>query len=46
MKKIKDIIWTSIAVVMGAVIAIIMFPIAFPISVYKSFKNSKNEKKQ
>ena len=46
MKKIKDIIWTSIAVVMGAVIAIIMFPIAFPISIYKSFKNSKNEKKR
>jgi len=46
MKKIKDIIWTSIAVFMGAVIAIIMFPIAFPISIYKSFKNSKNEKKR
>tara|TARA_A100001388_G_scaffold42515_1_gene27471 strand:- start:385 stop:528 length:144 start_codon:yes stop_codon:yes gene_type:complete len=46
MKKIKQIFWESIAVIMGAIVAILMFPIAFPISVYKSFKNSKNEKKK
>jgi len=42
--KFKYVIKSFIAMLLGIIIAIGMFPIAFPIAVYKSIINSKKTK--
>lgn len=44
MKKIKNVIYDVFIGAIGIVIAIVMFPIALPITIYKSIINSKKTK--
>lgn len=44
MKKIKGVIYDVFIGTLGIAIAIILFPIAFPLAVYKSIINSKRTK--
>lgn len=44
MKKIKGAIYDIFIGAIGLIIAIVMFPIALPITIYKSIINSKKIK--
>ena len=44
MIKFNEVIKSLVAMILGIVIAIVMFQIAFPIAVYKSIINSKRTK--
>jgi len=44
MEKINRLIKSFVATLLGTFIAVAMFPIAFPIVVYKSIINSKRTK--
>jgi hypothetical protein len=44
MKKIKGVIYDVFIGTLGIAIAVILFPIAFPLAVYKSIINSKRTK--
>jgi hypothetical protein len=44
MKKIKNVIYDVFIGAIGILIAIVMFPIALPITIYKSIINSKKTK--
>lgn len=44
MKKIKEVIYDTFIGTLGLIIAIVMFPIALPITIYKSIINSKKTK--
>lgn len=41
MKKIKGVIYDVFIGTLGIAIAVVLFPVAFPIAVYKSIINSK-----
>lgn len=44
MKKVKGVIYDVFIGTLGITIAIMLFPIAFPVAVYKSIINSKRTK--